>query len=68
MGCPRCSNLMVEEVFVDMHADTNPLSFKGWRCVICGAIVDSLIARHQANRPQPMFHQTRARKALMWIR
>jgi hypothetical protein len=58
---------MVEEVFVDMQADTSPSSFTGWRCVMCGAIVDSLILRHQSDRPQPMFHQTRARKPLMWI-
>ncbi|MBX3238143.1 MAG: hypothetical protein KF814_18500 [Nitrospiraceae bacterium] len=67
MGCPRCQNLMVEEVFVDMQADTSPSSFKGWRCIMCGAIVDSLILRHQSAPPQPIFHQTRARKPLVWM-
>ena len=55
---------MVEETFVDLQADTNPLSFSGWRCVTCGAIVDSLIAQHQVVRPKPHVHHTRARKPL----
>lgn len=56
---------MVEETFVDLQADTSPVSFTGWRCVVCGAIVDRLIVQHQAVRPEPHVHQTRARKPLM---
>jgi hypothetical protein len=56
---------MVEETFVDLQADTSPVSFTGWRCVICGAIVDALIAQHQIVRPKPHVHQTRARKPLI---
>ncbi len=56
---------MVQETFVDLHADTNPVSFTGWRCVICGAIVDRLIAQHQIVRPKPHMHQTRTRKPLI---
>lgn len=55
---------MAPETFVDMQADTNPLGFSGWRCVICGVIVDSLIAQHEVIFPKPHVHQTRARKPL----
>jgi hypothetical protein len=66
MSCPRCDNLMVEETFVDLESDVHPLSFRGWRCVICGAIVDSLIVLHQTNRPEPLLHQPRTRKLVAW--
>jgi hypothetical protein len=66
MGCPRCDNLMVEETFVDIDADTHPPSFRGWRCVLCGAIVDPLILQHQADRPEPLLHQARTKKAFAW--
>ncbi|MCE7966959.1 MAG: hypothetical protein DYH04_16530 [Nitrospira sp. NTP2] len=56
---------MVQETFVDFQADTNPVSFSGWRCIVCGAIVDTVIARHQVLRPQPRMHHTRARKPLL---
>lgn len=42
MRCHRCSNLMVYERFygVDEH-------YSGWRCVLCGEIIDQIIARRR---------------------
>ncbi len=66
-GCPRCQNLMVREVFVDFESDCSPASFSGWRCVICGAILDPLILRHQAERPMPTYRRARVRKGGLFI-
>lgn len=66
-GCPRCHNLMVREVFVDFESDCSPASFSGWRCVICGAILDPLILRHQAERPTPTYRRARVRKGGLFI-
>lgn len=53
---------MIKEVFADYGDVCGPYAFTGWRCMICGAIVDSLILKHQAARPSP-----RSRHARMQI-
>jgi hypothetical protein len=50
---------MVEETFVDLSSDTSAASFPGWRCMICGAILDPVIVQHQAARPAPVFRRSR---------
>ena len=42
MRCHRCSNLMVSERFygVDEH-------FLGWRCILCGEIIDQIILENR---------------------
>jgi len=42
---------MVLETFVDLESETYPGAFLGWRCVVCGAILDPVILSHQAERP-----------------
>ena len=44
MDCPRCKGVMAQEVFEDLLDDTGNLSFNGWRCLICGEILDPVIA------------------------
>lgn len=63
MGCPRCQNPMVGEIFIDLQSDASPSSFVGWRCVICGAILDPIIQQHQKVRPKPGYGRARAKKA-----
>jgi len=48
MDCLRCHGLMVEERFEDLRGDPHLISFRGWRCVCCGNIVDPVIIRHRA--------------------
>lgn len=62
VGCLRCQNPMVEEVFVDLEADSGPTSFRGWRCIVCGDVLDSIILQHRTERPEPQFSHARARK------
>jgi len=42
MKCHRCGSLMVVEKFYDICE-----SFFGWRCVLCGEIVDRLILENR---------------------
>ena len=47
MTCPRCDGLMVQEKFEDLDGLwSSDHEFSGWRCLNCGAIVDSVIAAH----------------------
>jgi len=45
MVCPRCDGLMLQEVFVDFAGTDG--SFEGWRCLVCGEIVDPVIASNR---------------------
>ena len=45
MVCPRCDGLMLQEVFVDFAGTDD--SFEGWRCLVCGEIVDPVIASNR---------------------
>ena len=62
MSCPRCHSLLVPEVFVDYEADDGSMSFLGYRCVICGNILDATILRHRRVHVSPMFHRARRRR------
>ncbi|MBI1820384.1 MAG: hypothetical protein HY036_03410 [Nitrospirae bacterium] len=50
MECPKCKGLMVFEQFYDYQDDTGKASFTGWRCILCGKILDPLIDAHRQNR------------------
>ena len=51
MQCPRCAGNMVPEIFQDMWDDTGRISFYGYRCVICGEILDPVIMQNRQTRP-----------------
>ena len=61
MECQRCMGFMVEEVFEDVRDDTGVVSFPGWRCVSCGAILDPTILTNRAERPMPFAARARKR-------
>lgn len=61
MNCPRCTGNMVTEVFEDMKDDTGRICFHGYRCLICGEILDSVIMANRENRPHM---QARNRKLM----
>ena len=60
MECRRCMGFMVEEVFEDAKDDTGAVSFKGWRCLACGEILDQTILKNRVECPVPF--SARARK------
>ena len=48
---------MVQDHFYDLLDDTGRLSFRGWRCVSCGNVLDPLILKNrrmQHSRPARM--------------
>jgi hypothetical protein len=53
---------MVREIFVDLESETYPGAFLGWRCVVCGAILDPVILSHQAERSESVGARIRHRK------
>ena len=46
MQCRKCKGLMVRERFSDYF-----LIVHAWKCINCGAIVDSTITHNQKKRP-----------------
>ena len=46
MECPKCKGLMGLERFSDFF-----LVFYAWKCINCGAIVDSTITHNQKKHP-----------------
>ena len=56
MRCPRCKGIMVKERFQDLLDDTGQIHFYGWRCLVCGEILDPVIV---TNRQQPIVRRRR---------
>lgn len=54
---------MVQDVFEDLEDDTGSLYFKGWRCIICGEILDPVIATNREARPSPLLGRARKKFA-----
>ena len=67
MQCPRCRNLMVEQIFEDLRDDTGSLYFKGWRCITCGEVLDPLILINRAGHREPLSGRARKKKAFVQI-
>ncbi len=42
MKCHRCQGPMIYEKFYDDHEE-----FFGWRCVVCGEIIDDVILKNR---------------------
>lgn len=47
MHCTRCEGLMVTDHLIDIQESFGPMWMRGWRCVSCGNVVDSLIQRNR---------------------
>ena len=61
MECPRCAGCMIRESFEDLRDDTGTLFFHGWRCLICGEIIDPTILTNRFTNPAPTTSKTRKR-------
>ncbi|MCI0527102.1 MAG: hypothetical protein L0Y56_06625 [Nitrospira sp.] len=57
--CQRCQGLMVKDHFIDLLDDTGKIQFLGWRCLVCGEVVDPVIL---FNRVSPIVYKRRARR------
>lgn len=53
---------MAPESFQDLRDDTGLFRFDGWRCMVCGEIIDPLILANRKNKePHPIESKTRKR-------
>ena len=50
---------MVEETFVDLQVSPSVSSFTGWRCMICGEILDPIILQNRTLHPEPQYGRAR---------
>ncbi len=61
MTCQRCEGLMVLEQYDDLELGSAGFEVSAWRCLNCGAIVDSVIAAHHRpthkTEPDPLRRQ-----------
>jgi len=68
MICQRCEGLMVLELYDDLELGSAGYEVSAWRCLNCGAIVDSVIAAHRQpthkTEPDPLRRQ-RLKKLVM---
>ena len=46
MQCPRCQGTMIVDHFVDI-ATSGEIWMRGWRCLMCGEVIDPLIEYHR---------------------
>ena len=58
-GMPCYHNLMVEVTCVDLQVSPSVSSFTGWRCVICGEILDPIILQNRTLHPEPQYGHAR---------
>lgn len=47
MTCGRCNGLMVDEWFCDLLETGNELCVGGYRCLLCGNLVDAVILENR---------------------
>ena len=48
MECERCHAMMLEEAFEDIGADSWTMKFHGWRCPVCGNVLDPVILENSS--------------------
>jgi hypothetical protein len=58
---------MVEETFVDREASPSVSFFTGWRCVICGEILDPIILQNRTRHPKPQYGRARLSKGGLMV-
>lgn len=59
MKCPRCAGFMRQDHFFDLEDEAGGCWFVGWHCVICGEVLDPVIAKHRRAPPVPMVDRAR---------
>ncbi|MBX3304940.1 MAG: hypothetical protein KF751_02695 [Nitrospira sp.] len=47
MTCQRCAGLMVSEWFYDLQGTSGDFCVEGYRCLVCGNLVDATILQHK---------------------
>ena len=63
MDCPRCKGTMVRDMFEDIADDTGAIHFSGWRCLMCGEILDPVISANRQGYQKPLIGRSRKKFA-----
>ena len=61
MMCQRCQGLMVSVTLEDIEGTVMREPTLGWRCLLCGAIVDPTIAENRNGPLKPPHRKTTPR-------
>jgi hypothetical protein len=57
MTCERCDGLMVSEQIYDLQGTNSDLCTNGYRCLLCGNVIDATILenrRQSTEAPTPL--------------
>jgi len=54
---------MVKDRFEDVADDTGALKFSGWRCILCGEILDPVISANRQYHHEPLLGRSRKKFA-----
>lgn len=64
MTCSRCQGLMVRIRLEDAESTAAPDPIEGWRCLLCGEVIDPLIQAHRGGRRGSTRDRSRRRYAV----
>lgn len=64
MTCLRCQSPMIADVFQNLTGDGGLMWLTGWRCIVCGDMIDPTILKHRKNAQAPPVSRTRRRYAV----
>jgi hypothetical protein len=53
MNCLRCHGLMVPTRLEEAAGATSGESISGWKCLLCGEVIDSVIATNRKSHEEP---------------
>jgi hypothetical protein len=65
MHCFRCHGLMVSHRMDDVGMPTHSGPSPGWKCLLCGEVIDAVIAANRQEYGEPTRDRTRPR-SLAW--
>lgn len=65
MSCLRCQGLMVATRLEEAAGVTSGGSLSGWKCLLCGEVIDSVIAANRKHHDEPKRNRARLRNSAM---
>ncbi len=63
MNCLRCHGLMVPARLEEAAGVTSGESLSGWKCLLCGEVIDSVIAANRKHHLEPKRNRARLRNS-----
>lgn len=65
MTCSRCHGLMVATRLEEAAGATSGGPLSGWKCLLCGEVIDSVIAANRRHHDEPKRNRARLRNSTM---